>query len=475
MTAWEIFGDNPSWHHLLNVALHAANAALVFALFYRLTGGFWLGAIVAALFAVHPLHVESVAWLTERKDVLSGFFCLLALLAYVRYANRPSMSRYAGVFVLFGLGLLAKSMLVTLPFLFLLLDYWPLERNRQKSGSRGAAKPPSSMPTRTIRELLVEKVPLLGLSLVFCIATYRIQLHAPTAANPTEVPLLWRLLNAPISYLTYLGQGFWPSDLAFFYPHPALVGPDSLNEYAMKAAIACAVLAAVTIFAVIHRKGRPWLLVGWLWYLGMLVPVIGIVQIGYAAHADRFVYLPLLGIYLMIAATGLALVRQVPKLRWPMAVAAFGVAIVLAGASWKQVTVWSDSETLFRHALTVTDRNALAHSNLGALLFDRSDLEGAVRELHAAIAIDDTLPQYHHNLGFALERRGDLGQAVVAYQRALAIAPGDFDSNYQLANTLFQLENYDRAIEYYQRAIEIRPDAPKARQFLQEAHQLRQR
>jgi tetratricopeptide (TPR) repeat protein len=377
--------------------------------------------------------------------------------------------------VLFGLGLLAKSMLVTLPFLFLLLDYWPLERNRQKSASRRAAQPSGSTPARSIRELLLEKLPLLGLSLVFSIATYRVQLHVPTAANPTEIPLLWRFLNAPISYLNYLGQGIWPSKLACFYPHPALVGPESLNEYAPKAAAACAVIAAVAILAVMKRRSRPWLLVGWLWYLGMLVPVIGIVQVGYAAHADRFIYLPFIGIYLLIAASGLELAQRLPKLRLPMIVAALGVALVLAGVSWKQVTVWSNSESLFRHALAVTERNALAHSNLGALLFDRGDTEGAVRELRTAIAIDETIPQYHHNLGFALERRGNLGQAVVSYQRALAIAPGDFDSNYQLANTYFQLEDYERAIDYYRRAIEIRPDDPQAREFLQQAQQLRSR
>jgi tetratricopeptide (TPR) repeat protein len=473
MSAWEVFGDNPSRHHLVNLALHAANSVLLFLLFCRLTGGIWLGAIIATLFAIHPLHVESVAWLTERKDVLSGLFCLLALHAYAHYANRPSLARYAGVLVLFAFGLLAKSMLVTLPFLFLLIDYWPLERTRQQRGSRRPAESPGSAPARSIRQLLLEKVPLLGLSLVFCIVTYRVQLHSPTAANPTEVPLLWRLLNAPISYLTYLGKGVWPSGLACFYPHPALVGPDSLNEYALKAAFACALLAAVTLLAVVKRKGRPWLLVGWLWYLGMLLPVIGIVQVGFAARADRFVYLPFIGIYLLIASAGLELVRRFPRLQRPMIIAGLGIAVVLAGVSWRQVAVWSDSESVFRHALAVTERNALAHSNLGALLFEDGDTDGAVTELRAAIAIDDTVPQYHHNLGFALESRGNLGQAVVAYQRALAIAPNDFDSNYQLANALFQLEDYERAIEHYRRALEIRPDDPKARHFLQQALQLR--
>jgi tetratricopeptide (TPR) repeat protein len=473
MTAWEVFGDNPSGHHLANVALHAANAILLFLLFRRLTGEIWLGAIVAALFALHPLHVESVAWVTERKDVLSGFFCLLALLAYAHYANRPSLPRYASVLVLFALGLLAKSMLVTLPCLLLLLDYWPLERTRWKRGSRGPAESPRSAPARSTQQLLLEKLPLLGLSLVFCIVTFRVQLHSPTAANPTEIPLLWRLLNAPISYLTYLGEAVWPSGLACFYPHPGLVGPESLTEYALKAAAASAVLAAVTLLAVAKRRDRPWLLVGWLWYLGMLVPVIGIVQVGFAARADRFVYLPLIGIYLLIAVSGLELARRLPTLRRPLAAAALGIAVVLAGASWRQVLVWRDSQTLFRHALAVTERNALAHSNLGALLFDVGDTDGAVRELRAAIAIDDSIPQYHHNLGFALESRGDPGQAVVEYQRALVIAPNDFDSNYQLANALFQLEDYERAIQHYRRALEIRPDDPKARHFLQQAQQLR--
>jgi tetratricopeptide (TPR) repeat protein len=473
MISWEVFGDHPTGHHLVNLALHAANAVLLYVLFCRLTGAIWLAAIIATLFAIHPLHVESVAWVTERKDVLSGFFGLLALLAYVRYANRPSFSRYASVLVLFSLALLAKSMLVTLPCLFLLLDYWPLGRARPMRGSRGSAESPGSAPARSVRQLLLEKVPLLALSLLFCIVTFRVQLHSPTAANPTAIPLLWRLLHAPISYLTYLGQGIWPSGLACFYPHPALVGPESLNEYALQAAVACAVLAAVTWFAAAKRNDRPWLLVGWLWYLGMLVPVLGIVQVGFAARADRFVYLPFIGIYLLIAASGLELARRLPTLRRPLVVAALGIAAVLAGVSWRQVEVWNDSETLFRHALAVTERNAVAHSNLGVLLFEKGDTAGAVRELGAAIAIDESIPQYHHNLGFALQTRGDLEQAVAAYQRALATAPNDFDSNYQLANALFQLEDFERAIEHYRRALEIRPNHPKARHFLQQAQQRR--
>ncbi len=465
MLVWEAFGDDPAWHHLLNVALHAANCLLVLVLFQRLTGERILAATVALLFAVHPLHVESVAWVTERKGVLSSFFGLLAILTYVRFARRAvfeSSTRtawtYALMFVLFALCAMAKTALVTLPFLLLVLDYWPLERTRA----------PSERAPRALR-LVLEKLPLLCVSLIFSLATLSAHQVGGAVAKPTDIPLLWRVLDIPINYLAYLGKAIWPTGLACFYPHPALVGPagaaggmepeavEQVRQHAIGAALAFAVLTAISWAAFVGRRKRPWLLVGWLWYLGMLVPVSGIVQVSFAATADRFVYFPMIGIYLIVAGAGLELARLLPSLQRVLALAAVAALLGLGFLAWQQVAVWRDSESLFRHALAETDRNAFAHSNLGVVLFQAGEATGAERQFRAAIAIDSSLPQYHHNLGFALAVQGRLRPAVDSYRRALRIVPRDFDGNYQLGNALLQLGDYEGAIRHYQRALQARP------------------
>jgi len=471
--AWELFGESPAGHHLVNVALHGANAVLLLALIVGLTGQIWLGAAIAMCFAVHPLHVESVAWVTERKDVLSGFFALFALLAYLRYSARPNFLNYTIVFLLFALGLLSKSMLVTLPLLFLLLDFWLRERTQQKRRtSKSKRQQQQTPPTRSIQHLLIEKIPLLLLSLIFCITTYRAHLDSIAEANPTAIPLIWRILNAPVSYVSYLAKGIWPSDLACFYPHPGLVAPETLNEYWLKAGIACALLLVVTALAVIWRRSRPWLLVGWAWYLGMLLPVLGVVQVGQAALADRFTYLPFIGIYLILASAGMELAERLPAWRRALGAAACAILAIWGALAWQQVGVWKDSHRLFTHALEVTDRNALVHNNFGVVLFEAGEFDRAIAHFHAAISIDRSLPDYHDNLGFLWARRGDMHRAMKEFRSALAISPADFNANYHMGEALFRLQNYRGAIKHLERALAARPGHAEARNFLEKARKL---
>jgi hypothetical protein len=469
MISWEIFGDNPAGHHLLNVALHCANAVLLFALFYALTRQLWLGATIAFCFALHPLHVESVAWVTERKDVLSGFFGLLALLAYWRYTARPTFLRYAGVFTLFGLALLSKSMLVTLPCVFLLLDFWPLERLQAKQSQAASKRAKQNRRGRSVQQLLIEKIPLFGLSLFFCVSTYNAHLQTTLTTNPTKIPLVWRIVSAPIGYLSYLVKGIWPTDLACFYPHPALVSPERLGEFAFGAVVASTVLLLFTAFAIFQRAKRPWLLVGWFWYLGMLVPVIGLIQVGQAEFADRFIYLPLIGIYLILASAGFELARRFPARRNMLIVAAGIILTTWALLAGKQVGVWKNSDRLFTHTLEVTENNALIHNNFGVVLFEAGDIDRAVAQFHAAISIDQRLPDYHDNLGVLWATQGDLRKGISEFRLALAISPNYFNANYHMGEALFHLRDFAGAITHLQRADAANPGHPEVRRFLKQA------
>jgi len=471
---WELSGDEPAAHHRVNVALHAANCLLVLFVFLRLTRNLWWSAAIALLFAVHPLHVESVAWVTERKDVLSGFFGLLCLLAYLRYVEQPTWRRNLLVIGTFCLGLLSKSMLVTLPFVFLLLDFWPLGRTRHWHPSPPASGPPqASEGTRSLWQLVVEKWPLFCLSLATSVTTARIHATAAGIENPTEIPWIWRLVNAPLAYVSYLGKAIWPVDLACFYPHPGLVSPGQLARYAAGALAAALLIVAVGALALALRQSRPWLLVGWLWYLGTLVPVIGFVQVGHAAMADRFFYLPSLGIYLLITAALRELSLRISASRFLVAPVAL-VLLLLAGTlARRQVDVWRSDQSLFEHALAVTSRNALAHSTLGIALGKAGELATAEREFRSAIAIDPSHHDYHYNLGFALESQAKLQLAAAAYARAVDLAPDDFDSHFHLGATYGRLGDYGLAAQHYQRAVELRPSHLEARRFLQQAERLR--
>jgi tetratricopeptide (TPR) repeat protein len=436
----------PGAHHGVNVLLHAANAVLLLALLLRLTGAFWESALAAALFAWHPLRVESVVWISERKDVLSAFFGLLALLAYTAHARcregarpAPRGAAYGWALACFALGLLAKPMLVTLPFAFLLLDYWPLGRA------------PSLDPRRREwRALLLEKVPFFVLAAASCAVTLAAQHHAGAVVSLGHFPPSARLENALIAYVRYVQLSVWPSGLAVFYPVsfpvPALEVP------------ACALaLAAATALALATRTSRPYLVVGWLWFLGMLVPVIGLVQVGSQSLADRYTYLPQIGLWL---AAAFALGEAARKTRWGPVAAGSAASLALAACLWatvRQIPVWRDSETLFRHAMDVSRNNFLAENNLGAELDDDGRPGEAVPMLEDASRLNPRNPDIHNNLGLALERTDRVGEAVEQFQEAARLETGSAKTLENLGNALLEAGRPLDALPVYRKATDLDP------------------
>lgn len=452
-------------HHFTNVVLHTITVLLLYRVLRQMTGGssqtgnIWQSGVVAALFAIHPLHVESVAWVSERKDVLSGLFFVLMLGAYVRYARAPSIGRYLAVAVLFAAGLMSKSMLVTAPFVLLLLDYWPLSRfERPLVASKGkTAHRWNQGPA--IPRLLLEKIPLLVLSAAACVVTFVLQKQEAGAIPP--LPFAWRAENAFTSYVTYLWKTFWPTRLAVFYPHPN----NSLPIWEVMLAIAF--LVAITAAAIGLRKQRGYLFTGWFWYLGMLVPVIGVVQVGEQGHADRYTYLPQIGLFLMVV-WGAAELSVYARLK-PHFVATTAAAIVVAfgWTAFVQRTHWKDSETLWNHALAVTSNNDVAHNNLGFLCADRGDMDKAISHFEAALRIRASKPERHYdlgsafvqmNLGDALARKGRPDEAILHYREAIKLQPNYADAYYNLGSVLFAKSEIDEAIAQWQRTLELEPN-----------------
>ena len=347
----QLYGSNPGGHHLTNILLHAVAAILLFLVLRQMTGALWRSAFVAAVFAVHPLHVESVAWVSERKDVLSGVFFMLTIGTYVRYARQPwSPAHYGLVALLFALGLMCKPMLVTLPILMLLLDYWPLNRF-------------SNFTPQVFFRLVAEKIPLFALAAVSCAVTIFAQTDAIKSFDQISLPL--RVGNALVSYAIYLKQMFWPSNLAVLYPFP------SHGEVIWKMILASIVLFSISASVFVLRKTRPYLLVGWLWYLVMLVPVIGIFQVGTQAHADRYTYLPQIGLYLLLTWTAVDLCAGWRFRRVVLGGSSTVILVALIFCARAQASYWQNSESLWTHALACTSDNFIAHNNLGTALLER--------------------------------------------------------------------------------------------------------
>jgi hypothetical protein len=391
-----IGGPDPRLFNLTNLILHLANTLLLFFFLERITGRPRRSAVAAALFAIHPLHVESVAWVAERKDVLSTLFLLLTLLAYAGWVKRPGPVRRFAVVLLFALGLLAKPMLVTLPVLLLLLDAWPLRRKEPW------------------RRLVLEKAPLGAMSIATGVVTFVAQRHSGTMGSLAGYPLGVRIANAIVATATYLGQAIWPTRLAVFYPHPGA------SLAASMVAGSAVVLAALTFWTIRVRRSRPYLLFGWAWYLVTLAPVVGIVQVGWQARADRYTYLPLIGIFLGVVWALADRFADRPALLSSLA----GAVLVMLGiGAFVQAGWWRDSETLFRHALAVTDDNAVAHNNLGTALLRRRLLSEAEGHFAEAVHINPLYAEAHSNLGVALGRQGKIGEAILEFERALELQP----------------------------------------------------
>lgn len=441
-----LFGMSPGGHHVTSLLLHAVNTLLVWVAFRRLTGRPWRSALVAAIFAVHPLHVESVAWIAERKDLLSTMFAMLVLWSYAGYVRMGGRVRYAGAVLFSALSLMAKPMFVTIPFLMLLLDVWPLQR--MPGWSHG------DRPAVSWSRLLVEKVPFAVLALGSSAITIVAQHGAGAVVSLGAIPLGARVCNAFVTYVIYLRQTIWPARLAAFYPYPLTLPAGE----AIGAVVFC---AAVTVALALSARTRPYLLVGWLWFVGTLVPVIGLVQVGAQAHADRYMYAPLLGI-LVAAVWGASELAA----RWavPRRVAvALSVAVVTACAAATDVqsAYWQDGIALWQHAVSVTPPNSHARSNLGVSLAAAGRQTDAIAEYREAIAIDPGLPQAHYNLGLALVATHDTGGAIAEFREAVRLRPDYASAHDSLGNALMDAHQVDAAVAEYREALRIRPDDAK--------------
>jgi Flp pilus assembly protein TadD len=441
----EIFGLHAGGHHLTSLALHVVDAELLLLILAGMTGALWPSAWVAALFALHPLHVESVAYVAQRKDVLSTLFFLLTIAVYARYAARPGFWRYAAVVVCLALGLAAKPMLVTLPFVLLLLDLWPLGRARASTAFR----------------LVVEKLPLLALSAADSAVTVAFQARSGAVGSLGAYPLGMGVANALTSTVDYLGQTLWPVRLACFYPYPASIPP-------WRVAGAACLLLAVTALALSCWRRAPYLIVGWLWYLGTLVPVIGVVQVGLQARADRYTYVPLIGIFIMVAwgtrDLALKVAHRADGTGVRRVLAGLGVLAVVACTvvSRAQVGTWRNSATLFAHAIAVTDGNFLAHNNLGLARQRAGDLDGAEAELREALRLAPDYVDAHFNLGLTLERQGRLDAAVAEYVEVLRRAPAHARALASLGAARHEQGDLDGAVADLRRALALHPDLLEA-------------
>jgi len=478
MADCELFGLNPGAHHLVNVLFHTANVVLLFLLLLRLTGELWPAAFIAALFAWHPLHVESVAWISERKDVLSTFFALLTLLAYTRYAQHvtsdlcqvtrtnstlspvtrlpaealakaghPSRFYWLALFF-FALGLMAKPMLVTLPFVMLLLDYWPLKR--VTSDQRWVSK---------VMRLVLEKWPFFLLATVSCVVTFLVQSQrsGDAVASLELVPLHYRFCNALLSYGLYLLKLVWPVGLAVFYPLP-----DRLTWILMVATVSAVVLIIISSF--VWRAGRThvYLPVGWLWFLVTLVPVIGLVQVGGAALADRYTYIPSIGVFIAVTfgVCGLADRFQVPQKA--IATAAVLILTICLILTENQLRYWHDSEALFAHALAVTKNNHVAHVNLGVALEQKGELNEALAEYRAAEQLAPELYHIHNNLGNLLDNLGHPNKALIEYRWAVLLNPSLPSLHNGEGVVLAELGRFDEALRQFKEAARLDPTYPWA-------------
>jgi tetratricopeptide (TPR) repeat protein len=473
---WSLFKDHAGGHHLINLLLHIGNALLLFLFLNKITKNLWPSAFVAALFALHPLRVESVAWAAERKDVLSMFFGLASLYTYPYYVEKQQLSKYFVCLVLFILGLMTKPMLVTLPFLLLLLDFWPLERQQKAlnpvnlsvtgSGNWQMKKkvkkqklsaesiPGESRSTHpTISHLFWEKMPFFVFAIVSSILTIWAQNRGGAFASLQKLPFSERIMNSFVSYVSYLGKIFWPVDLAVFYPYQ-----HSLPGWQVSGA--AAILIIISIAVIYFIKKAPFLFVGWFWYLGTLVPVIGLVQVGRQAMADRYTYLPSIGIGIIVA-WGIAYLLPKEKLRKMILIPATIIVIaVLTILTWQQCGYWKNSVEIFSQALRVTRDNYLAHTNLGMALAAEGKNEAAIDNYKDSLRINPNHDNAHYNLANLLVKLGKTEEAISHYREAVRINPYYRLAYNNLGINLAKQRKFDEAIYCYRLALQIEPNDP---------------
>jgi tetratricopeptide (TPR) repeat protein len=432
----ELFGLRPGGHHATSVALHGIDAVLLFRVLARMTAAPWQSALVAALFAVHPLHVESVTWVAERKDVLSTFFWILTLGAYARWVKRGGAALYALALAAFAFGLMAKPMLVTLPFLLLLLDYWPLRRTG-----------------RNLVQRIVEKLPFFILTVTSSALTFSVQSSWGAVPSIGDIPVRARLANAAVAYVAYLRELVWPSNLAVFYPIPAA-------RPVWHFAASAIVLVASSVAVVRGMRRHPYLFTGWAWYLGTLVPVIGLVQVGEQARADRYTYVPLIGAFIIVAWGGAELRQKYNISAVPTAVVAGGLVVAAMIATWFQVEHWKNSVTLFEHALVATHDNYFAHASLAAALAQSGRADEAIVHCRESLRIKPGYSLAEATLGFALAGKGRIEESIAHYEEALKLKP---DLTEVLNNLAWlratsrnpEIRDGARAVELAQRACRV--------------------
>jgi protein O-mannosyl-transferase len=476
----QVFGMQPGNHHLTNLFFHIANTLLLFFVFWKMTDGLWQSFFVAALFGLHPLGVESVAWVSERKNVMSTFFWMLTMGCYARYVFQPSVARYSVMVIFFVLGLMSKPMLVTLPCVLLLLDYWPLGRC---SFQMPAGKNPEN--NLSVYRLFLEKIPLVILVVISCGATYYAQKHGGAVKSLDYISVVDRIANALVSYVLYIGKMIFPVKLACLYPHPGT------QAWWL---VLCASIFLLTVSAMVMRmaKKHPYLLVGWLWYLGTLVPVIGLVQVGAQSMADRYTYIPLIGLYIVLV-WGVTEILKPWKFRI-LFLSIFSAILFtgLMGLTWKQANYWKNSIILFERTLDVTENNSSIHYNLGNVLVEIEQDDAAEEQYLKAIQIKPNFVDAHNNLanvyvqqgktdaaieqylkvlalkpdyagaryslGIALDDQGRTHEALPYFLKALKDMPDNADAHFKTANALIKIGKTDDAIRHYQQAIRIKPD-----------------
>lgn len=449
----DLFARNPGGHHLTSVFLHVMNSILLFFVFSRMTRSVWQSAFVAIVFALHPLHVESVAWAAQRKDVLAGLFCFITILVYTFYVERKRKTDYLLVLFFFSLGLMAKPMLVTLPFLLLILDYWPLRRYMiSKENLRSGSQRQEHQQTPHIWFLIKEKIPLLVLSTISSVITFAVQQHGGAVSSWSFLSLDSRISNALVAYIKYLGKTIWPVDLAVFYPHPLTSLP------LWQPLVAGVLLIAISALAIRTRRDLPYISVGWFWFVGTLVPVIGLVQVGEQSMADRYMYIPLIGLSILMAWGMSDLLAKFMHRRIILTTAGGIVMVALTGLTYSQVSYWKDTLALFDHAARVTTNNYVALANIGTVYQNKGKLDTAIQYYEQSLTFNKSYELARYNLAVALQARGENEKAIAQYLEALRLQPRNAAAHYGVAMLLSERGQIQESANHYTKALRIEPD-----------------
>ncbi len=448
-----MFGVGPSGFLFTNLLLHIANTLILFLVLNQMTGAMWRSSFVAALFALHPLHVESVAWIAARKEVLSAFFWMLTLWGYTWFVKTPCIKRYLLMALFFILGLMAKPMPVTLPFVLLLLDYWPLRRFQCPDSSTSQ---PLNFSTSRFLRLIIEKIPLVIIGVLASAVAIYAQQSRHGLGTLAKYPLIDRLANAICSYMKYMEKMIWPENLAAFYPYP-----DKIDQWQVISALCLLIVISLASIKNINR--HPYLIVGWLWYLGTLVPVLGLIQVGAHSMADRYTYVPLIGLFIMIAWGAAALVPRWPYRKAVISIMSVFIILILVVTTRIQVGYWKNGLTLFLHAIETTENNYLAHYNVACTLAEQNRTDEALRYYASAIQIKPDYAEAYTNMGIALEKKGKFKEAIAHYQKALQIKPHLTQAYSNLGNAYLNQGKLEEAIASYTAAVNIKADSAEFR------------